>query len=59
MAGNGGRDPYSSRYIIPNSSPHNPFPHSLRAGVGFEGCLGVWGLGRTGRNLQGSCPRTP
>ena len=22
-------DPYSSPYIIPNSSPHNPFPHSL------------------------------
>ena len=22
-------DPYSSPYIIPNNSPHNPFPHSL------------------------------
>ena len=22
-------DPYSSRYEIPNNSPHNPFPHSL------------------------------
>ena len=21
--------PYSSPYIIPNNSPHNPFPHSL------------------------------
>ena len=28
--GNGGMDPYSSPYIIPNNSPHNPFPHSLR-----------------------------
>ena len=27
---NGGMDPYSSPYIIPNSnSLHNPFPHSL------------------------------
>ena len=23
-------DPYSSPYIIPNSNPHNPFPHSLQ-----------------------------
>ena len=23
-------DPYSSPYIIPNNSLHNPFPHSLR-----------------------------
>ena len=22
-------DPHSSLYIIPNDSPHNPFPHSL------------------------------
>ena len=22
-------DPYASPYIIPNNSPHNPFPHSL------------------------------
>ena len=22
-------DPYSSPYITPNSSPHNPFPHTL------------------------------
>ena len=22
-------DPYSSPYIIPNNSPHSPFPHSL------------------------------
>ena len=27
--GNGGMDPYSSPYIIPNHSPNNPFPHSL------------------------------
>ena len=25
----GGMDPYSSPYIIPNASLHNPFPHSL------------------------------
>ena len=30
--GNGGTDPYSSPYIIPTKSPHNPFPHS---GLGF------------------------
>ena len=29
LAGNGGVDPYTSPYIIPNNSPHNPFPHSL------------------------------
>ena len=28
---NGGMDPYSSPYITPNNSLHNPFPHSLRA----------------------------
>ena len=27
LVGNGGMDPYSSPYIIPNDSPHNPFPH--------------------------------
>ena len=26
LVGNGGMDPYSSPYIIPNNSPHNPFP---------------------------------
>ena len=26
---NGGMDPYSSPYIIPNNSLQNPFPHSL------------------------------
>ena len=26
LVGNGGMDPYSSPYIIPNHSPHNPFP---------------------------------
>ena len=25
LVGNGGMDPYSSFYIIPNKSPHNPF----------------------------------
>ena len=25
----GGMDPYSSPDIVPNNSPHNPFPHSL------------------------------
>ena len=29
LVGNGGMDPYSSPYIIPKYSPHNPFPHSL------------------------------
>ena len=29
LVGNGGMDPYSSPYIIPNNSLHNPFPHSL------------------------------
>ena len=29
QVGNGGMDPFSSLYIIPNSSLHNPFPHSL------------------------------
>ena len=29
LVGNGGLDPYSSPYIIPNNSLHNPFPHSL------------------------------
>ena len=29
LVGNGGMDPCSSPYIIPNNSPHNPFPHSL------------------------------
>ena len=29
LVGNGGMDPYSSPYIIPNNSPHIPFPHSL------------------------------
>ena len=33
--GNGGMDPYSSPYIIPNSSPHNPFPHSLLSAKEF------------------------
>ena len=28
LVGNGGMDPYSSPYIIPNNSLHNPFPHS-------------------------------
>ena len=32
LVGNGGMDPYSSPYIIiPNNSPHNPFPHSLES----------------------------
>ena len=29
LVGKGGMDPYGSPYIIPTSSPHNPFPHSL------------------------------
>ena len=32
LVGNGGMDPHSSLYIIPDSGPHNPFPafpHSL------------------------------
>ena len=29
FVGNGGIDPYSSPYIIPSNSLHNPFPHSL------------------------------
>ena len=29
LVGNGGMDSYSSPYIIPTSSPHKPFPHSL------------------------------
>ena len=29
LGGNGGMDPYSSPYIMPNNSPHSPFPHSL------------------------------
>ena len=29
LAGNGGMDPSSSPYIVPNNSPQNPFPHSL------------------------------
>ena len=29
LVGKGELDPYSSLYIIPNNSPHNPFPHSL------------------------------
>ena len=28
LVGSGGRDPYSSLYIITNSSPHNQFPYS-------------------------------
>ena len=55
--GNGGMDPYSSPYIIPNSSPHNPFPLSAKEffdpGLdisGFRGellfmawhCLDIW-----------------
>ena len=42
--GNGGTDPYSSLYIIPNNSPHNPFPHSLlrtRQENVYLGCAGV------------------
>ena len=29
LVGNGGMDPHTSPYIIPNNSLHNPFPHSL------------------------------
>ena len=29
LGGNGGMDPYSSPYIIPNKNPYSPFPHSL------------------------------
>ena len=29
LVGNGGMDPYSSPYTIPNNCPHNPFPHFL------------------------------
>ena len=29
LAANGEMDPYSSPYIIPNTSLHNPFPHPL------------------------------
>ena len=29
LGGNGGMDPYSSPYMIPNYNPYNPFPHAL------------------------------
>ena len=51
LVGKGGMDPYSSSFLIPNSSPNNPFPHSLlRAtqrseGRGSARCLGIGGLG--------------
>ena len=40
-------DPYSSPYIIPNHSPHNPFPHSLlrirqKLGIARKG-FRLWG----------------
>ena len=33
-------DPYSSPYIIPNNSPHNPFPHSLLSHLFAAGAIG-------------------
>ena len=37
-------DPFCSPYIIPDSSPHNPFPHSLLRARKFRG-PGFRGLG--------------
>ena len=47
-------DPYSSPYIIPNSSLHNPFPHSLlrTRQVSVTGVRGVKGLGFTGNPIK-------
>ena len=36
LVGNGGVDPYSSPYIIPNNSLHNPFP-TCRVSWGTKG----------------------
>ena len=38
-------DPYSSPYIIPNNSPHNPFPHSLLSTRQFGVGLGAVDIG--------------
>ena len=40
LVGNGGMDPYSSPYILPKNSPHNPFPHSLLSTRQIECCRG-------------------
>ena len=53
-------DPYSSPYIIPNSSLHNPFPHSLlrtrqsALEIDVFGFLeyGFWAQGRRGPALH-------
>ena len=57
LVGNGGMDPYSSPYIIPNNRPHSPFPLSfLRTRQAIAASPGAAGIQSQAASVDASSP---